>query len=326
MILVTGATGFVGSRVAAIAGARGNQRLRLALHRRPPAELPPGPVETVEADLSDPGSLRGLCDGVRVVVHCASHVGTDPDVCDAVNARGTRALVEEAQRAGVARIVYLSTAAVYGDGVHRELAEGGAVCLPVSAASRSRLNAEWSVLRAAGTVLRPYLVYGTGDRWFVPAAVGLLSAMGGLVDRGRARLSLVDVDALAAVIVAAAAASPGSLTGVYHAGHPRPVQVRTLHAAVVRHLALPALSRHDLPYEHALRRVGSSRRHHLDMLAADHWFESSRIWARTGCPPGAGFARSFARHAPWYRGLLTSRAAESRFPRAPDSEVMNGAG
>ena len=81
--------------------------------------------------------MRGICRGVRVVVHCASHVGADPQVCEAVNARGTRALVEDAAREGVRRIVYLSTAAVYGDGVYRELPEGGAPCRPVSAASSS---------------------------------------------------------------------------------------------------------------------------------------------------------------------------------------------
>jgi nucleoside-diphosphate-sugar epimerase len=305
-VLVTGAAGFVGRRVVA-AAARDDRRLRLAVHRSPPEPVATGQVETVLVDLTDPRSVRGICQGVRVLIHCASHVGAEPEVCEAVNALGTRTLVQEAERAGVERIVYLSTAAVYGDGVYRQLIEGGAPCRPVSAASRTRLIAEQEVLRAGGTVLRPYLVYGAGDRWFIPAAVTLLTALGGLVDGGTARLSLIDVDTLATAIVAVATAPRGSLTGVYHANHPEPVELRTLCAALTEHLDLPDVARNDLTHAQALSRLATSggRRHHLDMLAVDHWFDSSRIWTGTGCAPGPGFAESFARHAHWYRSVLS---------------------
>lgn len=314
-VLVTGAAGFVGSRVVGAAAGPG-RRLVLAVHRREAQPPPAGQAETRAVDLAEPRSVRGICRGVRVVVHCASYVGADPEVCEAVNARGTRALVEDAAREGVRRIVYLSTAAVYGDGVYRELPEGGAPCRPVSAASRTRLTAEREVLRAGGIVLRPYLVYGAGDRWFVPAAVKLMTAIGGMVDGGTARLSLVDVDALAAALVAAAMAPPGSMTGVYHANHPAPVRLDTLCATLRQHLGAPGWTGADLPYEQALRRLATSggRRHHLDMLAVDHWFDSSRIWAQSRCPAGPGFTASFARHAPWYRDLLSERRPSDRLP------------
>lgn len=304
-LLVTGASGFVGSRVLAEAACRAAASpLRATTHRRP-VTRPVGaarPVETVEVDLADSASLRGLCAGVRTVLHCASHVDEDPETCTAVNERGTVALVDDARRAGVSRIVYLSTTAVYGDGVYRGVCEGAVACHPASVVSRTRLAAEEAVLRAGGVVLRPSLVYGSGDRWFVPGVLRLLGALGGLVDGGRARLSLIDVDSLARVLVAAAVA-PGPMEGVYHANHPRPIRLRTLCASVVGLLGVPGWTGGDLGCEEARRRVvaAGGRRRHLDMLAQDHWFESSRIWSRTGCSPVGGFGRCFAAHAPWYR-------------------------
>lgn len=47
----------------------------------------------MRGDLADPGSLRGVRDGVDVVLHCASHIGDDERLTETVNDRGTRALV-----------------------------------------------------------------------------------------------------------------------------------------------------------------------------------------------------------------------------------------
>lgn len=78
------------------------------------------------------GSVRGLCDGVGAVLHLAARIGGTQEECRAVNVEGTRALLAEAERAGVRRIVQLGTAAVYRDGAHRGAVEGS------SPRSRSR--------------------------------------------------------------------------------------------------------------------------------------------------------------------------------------------
>ncbi|WP_244297820.1 NAD-dependent epimerase/dehydratase family protein [Streptomyces griseoflavus] len=94
-LLVTGATGFVGGRVAAAARARPGVRVRTLSRRtadgrpadgRPadgrPTDVTPvdvGPdAGTVPGDLADPRTLHGSCAGVDVLVHCASRVGGDP--------------------------------------------------------------------------------------------------------------------------------------------------------------------------------------------------------------------------------------------------------
>lgn len=101
-----------------------------------------------------------MCDGVDAVIHCASRINGDEQTTRTVNDLGTRALVDEAVRAGVGRTVYLSTAAVYGRGPFTALVPGRAPLAPGSPTSVTRAAAENHVLAAGGTVLRPHLVYG----------------------------------------------------------------------------------------------------------------------------------------------------------------------
>ncbi|MFI5614930.1 NAD-dependent epimerase/dehydratase family protein [Amycolatopsis sp. NPDC051903] len=123
-ILVTGATGFIGSAVVRELVARGfGPRVR-ALARRPvPGWMADAGVRVVAGDLTDPASLRGACTGATTLVHLAAQVGGDAQLCTAVNEDGTRALLAEAARAGTTRVLHLSTCAVYRDGEHRGAAE-----------------------------------------------------------------------------------------------------------------------------------------------------------------------------------------------------------
>ncbi|WST48739.1 NAD-dependent epimerase/dehydratase family protein [Streptomyces avidinii] len=119
----------------------------------------------MNADLADEQSLRGVCEGADVLLSLASYIGPDADRCAAVNSAGAAALVAEARRAGVGRIVHLSTCAVYGPGPHRGQDVGELAPAPVSPASAGRLAGEGPVLDAGGLVLRAGLVLGRGDRW-----------------------------------------------------------------------------------------------------------------------------------------------------------------
>lgn len=137
-ILITGATGFIGSHVVAAARRIPGARLRLMTHRTAP-DSGPDPVtgtgtrvETVYGDLADPASLHGSCGGIDALIHCASQIGGDAGTTTTVNDHGTRALVDEAVRSGVARIVHLSTASVYGRGPFTELMPGRVAPTPAS--------------------------------------------------------------------------------------------------------------------------------------------------------------------------------------------------
>ncbi|WP_405996995.1 NAD-dependent epimerase/dehydratase family protein [Streptomyces sp. NBC_00829] len=299
MILLMGASGFVGGAALSALVRRGAD-VRAAVHLRPPATTA---AQTVSADLTDTASLAGICDGADTLVHLASYIGEDEDMCEAVNVRGTRALLAQARRAGVGRIIHLSTAAVYGDAPHRGPAEDELLPSPASALSRSRLAAEHAVRAAGGSVLRPMFVYGPGDRWFVPSLARAFTQLPVSVNRGTARISLIDVADLAEAI-AVLATTPGGEGRVHHAAHPEPVTVAELTGALVTHLGVPEPTA-DIGFDEALAFLSDApdlaRR--LRLVAFDHFYDATRLWRLTGLTPGS-FPERFAAAASWYRHHL----------------------
>lgn len=308
-IAITGASGFIGGHTArAAADLPGAGALRLAVHRRPLPFVPKGRYTSPGIDLQDPGSLRGLCTGADALLHCASQIDGTAQTAHAVNVDGTERLMDEAVRAGVPRIVYLSTASVYGRGTYRNARPAGLPVRPGSATSRTRAEAERIVLAAGGIVLRPYLVYGAGDTWAVPGLIRLLRESGQGVANGPALLSLIDAADLGRALAALATAPAGDVTSaVYHANHPVPVSCAALVRAVARldpEAASPARSHADNgggPERAAFARATA-------MITSDHWFESETLWRDTGCDPGPGFAARFDEHTDWYVSLRTATA------------------
>ncbi|MFE2427601.1 NAD-dependent epimerase/dehydratase family protein [Streptomyces sp. NPDC059373] len=303
--LVCGGTGFVGSAVVReLLRTAGPGDVRVLSRRPLPPWMAAAGVEGVAGDLEDPRTLRGCCAGVGVLLHLSSYVGRDPERCTAVNATGTAALLDEAERAGVRRIGYVSTASVYGHGPHRGAGEAELTPAPASAASTSRLLAEGAVHDRGGVVFRPHLVFGPGDRWFVPALVRLLTAVPFWPDGGRARSSLIAVQDLARIMAAFALTdrppTPGS---VWHAAHPAPVPLRDLVEAVWGVLGM-AEPRGDVTYaDHRALAAGALPEltaHQHALLTGDHWYDSDGVWRALELDPGPGFAARMAGSLPWY--------------------------
>jgi nucleoside-diphosphate-sugar epimerase len=212
--------------------------------------------------------------------------------------------VAEAGRAGVGKFVQLGTAAVYGNGPFRKAAEGAVEPRPVSPTSRSRLAGERFVLAAGGAVLRPYLVYGKGDVWVMPALLRMLRALpSGLPDRGSARLSLTEVGSLATSLTCMAVTTPPRrATGVFHACPPRPVSLRELVVAAHRHLGFPLVPG-DQSFEQARQELTAAGcdGHLLDLFGVDRWFDATRLRTVGDHAPDIGLSAGLSAHAPWYR-------------------------
>ncbi len=166
-ILLTGATGKVGSRLAQ----------RLARHRdhvrclvRSPARAADlgltSDLEIVTGDLLDAASLDLAVRGIDTVVHCAAFFrGATPEEAQAVNDEGTRHLAAASLRAGVKRFVFTSTGLVYGPRGGRAAREDEP-CAPTAAYPLSKLAAERALLAIDEMdvrVLRLPFVYGDGD-------------------------------------------------------------------------------------------------------------------------------------------------------------------
>lgn len=162
-ILVTGATGKVGSRLVKRLVRRGDHVRALV---RDPSRLEAKDAEAVVGDVLDPGSLVAAVRGVDAIVHCAAFFrGATEEQAHATNDQGTRHLADAARVAGVKRFVFTSTGNVYG-GTDGRLARENDECHPTAAYPASKLAAEQFLLALADLdvrVLRLPFVYGDGD-------------------------------------------------------------------------------------------------------------------------------------------------------------------
>jgi len=114
MLLVTGATGFLGSRIANIL-AKDGHKLRCTGHPDHPADNIPG--DYLPCDLLDEKTTQKSLEGVTAVFHVAAMVTFQPSLYDRqmqVNVEGTRILLQASQKAGVKRFVYTSTVNTLG--------------------------------------------------------------------------------------------------------------------------------------------------------------------------------------------------------------------
>jgi nucleoside-diphosphate-sugar epimerase len=170
-ILVTGATGAVGPRVVASLVETGYGIRTLSLDS-PPRGLWPEGIETQLGDITDHSVVHTAMQGIDVVIHLAAllHIVNPPPSLQSeyerINVGGTAAVVEAARQAGVGRVVFFSTIAVYGDSGGEILAEDSEP-RPDSFYAQTKLAAEGIVLAAKradggplGTVLRLGAVYG----------------------------------------------------------------------------------------------------------------------------------------------------------------------
>ena len=115
-ILVTGATGSIGSVLVKRLSESG-QIVRAVVRNpdRAAALRSMANVEIVPGDLSKPDSLRGCAEGCSQVYHCAAKLsGSNRAAFYAINVTGTQAIINEAIRSNVERLIYTSTISVYG--------------------------------------------------------------------------------------------------------------------------------------------------------------------------------------------------------------------
>jgi UDP-glucose 4-epimerase len=166
-VLITGATGKVGSRLVKRLALRGYDIRALVRDPGRAAGLRAQRVEIMRGDLLDHSSLESAVKGVDAVVHCATvfFQGDSSEQADALNELGTERLAELARDAGVKRFVFTSTGLVYGDNAGGILHEDN-VCVPPPGYFAGKLATERVLAAVNGLdvrILRLPFVYGDGD-------------------------------------------------------------------------------------------------------------------------------------------------------------------
>lgn len=184
--LVTGATGLLGSHLVMRLVESGCE-VR-ALVRRPGGAnwLRRPNVELIEGELADARVLESAGAGCDVVFHAAAAIGPEStwETFRAGNVQGTSNVIEACVRSR-ARLVYVSSTAVYGDSRYRLAPVDECVALPqlpaADAYGRSKREAEHIVLAARnagrlwGAIVRPPVMYGERDRQFIPRVAAVMS-------------------------------------------------------------------------------------------------------------------------------------------------------
>jgi nucleoside-diphosphate-sugar epimerase len=177
-VLVTGATGFVGKRLAERLIGEGALVRVLARTPSKAADLSKAGAEVVAGDLTRPDTLGPAAAGCDVVFHCAAAVGEagDDDVFRRTNVDGTRAMAEAALAAGVGLFLHVSSVAVYGLDPPDHVDETNPFDGSNNIYCETKIGAEEEVRRVGEkglrhVIIRPANVYGPGPSvWTVRPA------------------------------------------------------------------------------------------------------------------------------------------------------------
>ena len=321
-VLVTGASGMLGSATARSLAARGD---RVTVLQRRPAGL--GLAEVL-GDVADVETVRRAVTAHDAVLHLAAKVDvTGPWAAyERANIAGTRAVVAACRAAGVQRLVHVSTPSV----AHLGKALVGEAAAPADPAgargayARSKAVAEQIALAADGadlavTAIRPHLVWGPGDTQLVSRIVA--RARAGrlvLVGSGAGLIDTTYVDNAAAALVAALDRCPEAAGQARVVTNSEPRPVAEMLAGICAAAGVPG-PRRRVPRRVALSagllveglwavraRTGLTgdppmTRFVVEQLATAHWFDQRRTHELLAWRPAVSLDEGLEALATWYR-------------------------
>ncbi len=191
-VVITGASGFIGSAVARAVQARGAQIVAVAEPGADGRNLEGIDAERVVADIRDTAAVRAACAGARFVFHLAAVYrfwARDPRVFYDVNVGGTLNVLDAARAARCERLVFTSTVGVLGLGGTRHGKPADETCCTDIAHlhgpyTRSKFTAEHEVLRACAEgldlcIVLPAFPLGPGDVGPTPTGKLVLDFLNG---------------------------------------------------------------------------------------------------------------------------------------------------
>ena len=209
--LITGASGFIGSRLASTLAGRGHEVACLVRPTSCIEGLERSGARLVLGDLRDRASLEAAVADREIIFHLAAVIqAVDGASFEEVNVGGTQRLVEACLRraTGLRRFIHVSSIAAAGPSEPGKPGTETDEPHPVTHYGRSKLRAERIVLEAADrmpvTIIRPPNVIGPGSKDLARAVRLLRKRIVPAVGDSRPRTSLIDVDDLVEALALAA--------------------------------------------------------------------------------------------------------------------------
>lgn len=324
-ILVTGATGFIGSHLCWALVEQGHH-VR-ALHRPSSslALLEGVPAELVQGDLFELDSLTLAAGDMDVVFHCGGRVGswTNAEEMAASHVTGTRNILSAAQQCGVRRFIHTSSVAALGI---PECAADSKETLPIMDESHSwnytaeewpygyaKHRAEEEVRRAAADgleaiILNPASVFGAGDKNLASSAIVMHMARGRRPPIPPGGINVIHIDD---VIAGHIAALENGVPGERYILGGENITLEQLLTTVAEVVGAPllrwhipgwALRRLSNPAELLGRILGIPLRGHIFRLAGLHFYYDNRKSRQVLNIPAPRPHRSAVKDAfAWYR-------------------------
>ncbi len=327
LCLITGASGFIGGRLAARLAHEGRRVRCLVRASSDTEQLERLDVELAVGDLTDADSLARAVRGASHVLHCGALVSdwaTTQEIAR-VNVTGTRELLAAAADASVRRFVHFSTTDVYGHPGGAEIEESHAASRFGNWYAQSKRQAEAEVRRVQAAsaldavILRPATVYGPGSRDVVGEIARAIQGRHMLlIDGGRPLAGLCYVENLidAALLALRHEAAPGN---VFNVSDGLRVSWRQFTDDLAAGLRCPPV-RWSLPYalangigfslEHGyrlLRRATGLRtppllsRQAVQVLGRDQDFSNRKLRDTLGWEPRVDYATGLQATLAWLR-------------------------
>ncbi len=233
-VLVTGATGFVGSAVARLLAGQGAEVHALVRRGADRARAGDVPITWHEGDIGRPLQLNGLIRRMTCVIHAAGRLGeagVREEVYQQVNVEGTRNVLAAAMEGceGL-RVLHISSPGVLGP-VAGDPAGEDAPPAPSNAYERSKAAAEEVAHEFIGRglpviIVRPEFIYGPADRHVLALFRAVRSGRFFYIDGGRHYCHPTFIDDAVNGILSCLRRGIGGQT--YHITGPRPVTFREL--------------------------------------------------------------------------------------------------
>jgi nucleoside-diphosphate-sugar epimerase len=255
VVLITGGNGLLGRHLVSALQARGDDVRVLALANEDTSWLESRDVAVYRGDIREPATLTAPLHGSEGVFHLAALMGVPRPKEDyhAVNVSGTLNVCRAALRAGVQRLVHISSSIVYGLALGRPADEDCPLApfpdpYPVTKAAGDKLVQQMIAdEELPAVIIRPDQFFGPGDRvHFARLADRLRSGRGIIIGTGENALPLVYVtDVIQALLLALD--NVAAVGRVYNVTNDRPLSQREFLNAIARELGVPA-PRIRIPY------------------------------------------------------------------------------